>query len=96
VLDNVLTESGEERLGVNILYHALGEPIRQIARNSGYEGNDIVAEILKRGYPYGFDANTGKCIDMLKAGIIEPARLVRVTLQQAVKIMQQFLATPLS
>src|SRR6266699_967548 len=95
VLDKVLTDSSEERLGVNILRHALGEPIRQIARNTGYEGNDIVAEILKRGYPYGFDANTGKCIDMFKAGIIEPARLVRVTLQQAVKIIQQFLATPI-
>lgn len=90
-LDKVLTDSNEERLGVKILGHALGEPIRQMARHAGYEGDDIVAEVLQQGYPYGFDAKTGRCIDMLRAGIIEPARSVRESLEQAVQIVQHFL-----
>jgi chaperonin GroEL len=92
-LDKVLTDSSEERIGVTILRHALEEPIRRITRDAGHRGSDIVTEVLKHGYPYGFDAKTGRCIDTFKAGIIEPAKLVRLTVQEAVNIAQKFLTT---
>lgn len=92
-VDRVPTASSEERMGVTILRHALEEPIRHIARDAGHRGSDIVAEVLQHGYPYGFDAKTGKCIDLFKARIIEPAKFARLTVQEAINIAQQFLTT---
>lgn len=90
VLKKVQSNTLEEQEGVNILRRALEEPLRQIAHNAGYKG-DVVAEGLKKPYGNGFDASTGKYIDMFQAGRVEPTKIICWTVQTATKIAGDFL-----
>jgi len=73
--------------GINIVLKALESPIRQIAENAGVEGSIVVGKIAEQNDPdYGFDAQTEKYGDMFKAGIIDPAKVVRTALQDAASI----------
>jgi len=65
---------------------SLAEPARRIAQNAGYEGAVIVQQIRTEGEGRGFDANTGEWVDMVKAGIIDPAKVTRSALQNAASI----------
>ena len=65
---------------------ALAEPARRIAQNAGYEGAVIVAQIRTEGDGRGFNAATGEWVDMVKAGIIDPAKVTRSALQNAASI----------
>jgi chaperonin GroEL len=85
VLDK-LDLMGDEATGANIVRHALAEPARRIAQNAGYEGAVIVEQIRTEGDGRGFDAATGEWIDMVKAGIIDPAKVTRSALQNAASI----------
>lgn len=73
----------EERIGVNILRRALEEPIRQIAQNAGIDGAVVIENIRKSEKGIGFDAATGKYVDMIKSGIIDPLKVTRAALQNA-------------
>ena len=85
VLDK-LDLTGDEATGANIVRHALAEPARRIAQNAGYEGAVIVEQIRTEGDGRGFDAATGEWVDMVKAGIIDPAKVTRSALQNAASI----------
>ena len=76
----------DEATGANIVRHALAEPARRIAQNAGYEGAVIVEQIRTEGDGRGFDAATGEWVDMVKAGIIDPAKVTRSALQNAASI----------
>ena len=98
VIDNVKklldTASGDEKTGVQIVLKALEAPVRQIAENAGYEGSVIVDKILSSGKKnYGFDAYTEKYVDMLDAGIVDPAKVTRCALQNAASIAATVLTT---
>jgi chaperonin GroEL len=84
---------GDVRTGVRILKKALEAPARQIGENSGYDGG-VVVERLKTGSgDMGFDAERGEYVDLVKAGIIDPAKVVRVGLESAVSIAGVLLLT---
>ncbi len=77
-------ENPDVQAGINIVLKALEAPIRQIAENAGVEGSIVVGKILdENSETYGFDAQDEKYVDMIKAGIIDPAKVVRTALQDA-------------
>lgn len=92
-LDTVKTRTPEEILGVNILRRALEEPLRQIVRNAGYESAVIVADVCNQPLEYGFDVVSGEYVDMFKAGIVDPVKVTRSALQNAVSIAGLLLTT---
>jgi chaperonin GroEL len=78
--------TGDEATGAKIVRNALAEPARRIAANAGYEGALIVQQIRGEGEGRGFNAANGDWVDMLKAGIIDPAKVTRSALQNAASI----------
>jgi chaperonin GroEL len=83
----------DEKHGVGIVKRAIEEPTRQIAINAGYEGS-VVAEKVKAGKDdFGFDADTGKYVNMTKAGIIDPTKVSRFALQNAASVASLLLTT---
>jgi chaperonin GroEL len=92
VLDRLGLE-GDEATGAQIVRGALAEPARRIAQNAGYEGAVIVARIRDEGDGRGFDAATGEWTDMVKAGIVDPAKVTRSALQNAASIAGLVLTT---
>ena len=84
---------GDEKIGVDIMLRALRTPTCQIATNSGREGEVIVEQILEKTGAYGFDARKGEFTDMVKAGIIDPAKVSRVALENAASIAGLLLTT---
>ena len=77
-------ENPDVQAGINIVLKALEAPIRQIAENAGVEGSIVVGRISEeKSETYGFDAQTEKYVDMVDAGIIDPAKVVRTALQDA-------------
>jgi chaperonin GroEL len=80
--------------GINIVLRALEAPIRQIAENSGVEGSIVVGKVLEnKSQSYGFDAQTEQYVDMLNAGIVDPAKVVRVALQDAASVAGLMITT---
>ena len=80
--------------GINIVLRALEAPIRQIAENSGVEGSIVVGKVLEnKSQTFGFDAQTEQYVDMLNAGIVDPAKVVRVALQDAASIAGLMITT---
>jgi chaperonin GroEL len=85
---------GDEKYGVEIVLRALEAPVRTIGENSGQDGAVIVDEILRADKPtIGYDANTGEYVDMFKAGIVDPTKVVRSALQNAASIASLMLTT---
>jgi len=84
---------GDERTGVEIIERALEEPLRQIANNAGLEGSVIVEKVrgLKKGH--GLNAATSEYVDMVEAGIIDPAKVTRSAIQNAASVAAMFLTT---
>jgi len=85
--------NSEEQTGVNIVMKALEAPMREIARNAGEEGTVIVQEVRKQGGNMGFDAEKGKFVDMLAAGIVDPVKVVRTSLENGASIASVLLTT---
>ena len=84
----------DEAIGVNIVKRALEEPTRQIAHNSGHEGAVVVRRVREsKNENFGFDAETGEFGDMVKAGVIDPAKVTRLALQNAASIASLMLTT---
>ncbi len=91
LLDEV---EGDEKTGVKLVIKALEAPVRQIAENAGYEGSVIVDKIMNSGkVGYGFDAYKEEYVDMMSAGIIDPAKVTRSALQNAASIASVVLTT---
>jgi chaperonin GroEL len=85
--------SGDEATGANIVKVALDAPLRQIAVNAGLEGGVVVEKVRNLEAGFGLDAATGEYVDLLKAGIIDPAKVTRSALQNAASIAALFLTT---
>jgi chaperonin GroEL len=92
-LDNVQAQAGDEATGVNILRRALEEPLRQIAFNAGRDSAVVVAGVISGPKGYGFNALTNEYVDMVQAGIIDPVKVTRSALQNAVSIASMVLST---
>jgi chaperonin GroEL len=86
---------GEEKVGVDIVVRALTAPTRQIVANTGEDGDVVVAEIRSKGKRVGYNAATGEYVDMVKAGIIDPAKVSRSALQNAASVAGLLLTTDL-
>jgi chaperonin GroEL len=84
---------GDEKIGVDIVLHSLEAPIRQIAENGGIDGAVVADEVADKDLNMGYDANKGEYVDMLKAGIIDPVKVVRVALTNAASIAGLMLTT---
>ncbi|WP_458460349.1 chaperonin GroEL [Paenibacillus sp.] len=85
--------SGDEQTGVNIVLRALEAPIRTIAANAGEEGSVIVERLKKEQTGVGFNAATGEWVNMIEAGIVDPAKVTRYALQNAASVAAMFLTT---
>jgi chaperonin GroEL len=85
--------SGDEATGANIVKVALEAPLKQIAINAGYEGGVVAEKVRNLPTGHGLDAATGEYVDMIKAGIIDPAKVTRSALQNAASIAALFLTT---
>jgi chaperonin GroEL len=91
-LDGLKAE-GDEMTGINIVRRALEAPVRQIAENAGLEGSVVVERLKKEPVGMGYNAATGEWVDMLKAGIVDPAKVTRFALQNAASVAAMFLTT---
>jgi chaperonin GroEL len=84
----------DQRTGVDIVRRALKSPARQIAENAGIDGTVVVGKLLESNDPnYGFDAQTGEYRDLVKAGIVDPAKMVRIALQNAASVAGLLITT---
>jgi chaperonin GroEL len=93
-IDSLKGDDGDEQTGINIVRRTLEEPIRQIAGNAGYEGSVVVNNVkTKKDKNFGFNAETGEYVDMIKAGIVDPAKVTRSALQNAASISGLLLTT---
>ena len=84
---------GDEKTGVQILRRALEAPTRQIAENSAVDGGVVVARMLEGKGNYGFDAGRKEYVDLVEAGIIDPTKVVRIALENAVSVASVLLLT---
>ncbi|MRX31720.1 chaperonin GroEL [Aminobacter sp. MDW-2] len=84
---------GDERTGVQILKRALETPVRQIAENSAVDGGVVVARMLEGKDNLGFDAGRKQYVDLVEAGIIDPTKVVRIALENAVSVASTLLLT---
>jgi chaperonin GroEL len=88
------SENSDVQAGINIVLKALEAPIRQIAENSGVEGSIVVGRIRdNKSATFGFDAQTEEYVDMLQAGIVDPAKVVRAALQDAASVAGLLITT---
>ncbi len=91
-LDDVKAD-GDAKVGVEIVKRAIEEPVRQIANNAGQEGSVVAEAVKKSDKGVGFNALTNEYVDMIKAGIVDPAKVVRSALQNAASIAAMILTT---
>jgi len=93
-LKRVRTQNDDQKTGVEIVRKAISWPARQIAINAGEDGSVIVGKILeKEEYSFGFDAQTGEYVDLVKKGIIDPTKVVRTALQDAASVAGLLITT---
>ncbi len=94
VVDRVKPANDDEKAGIQILRRSLEEPIRQISQNAGYEGSIVVEKVVNDSNPsFGFNADTEEYGDLIKAGVIDPTKVVRTALQNASSIASLLLTT---
>ncbi len=93
-LAGLVASNAEVKAGISIVLRALEAPIRQIVDNAGYEGATVVGKLLEATDPnFGFDAQAGAYLDMIEAGIIDPAKVVRTALQDAGSVASLLITT---
>ena len=92
-LKGVKGDNADEQTGVNIVERAIEEPLRQIVTNAGGEGAVVVQKVCEGEGDFGYNARTGVYEDMRKAGVIDPAKVARVALENAASIAGMFLTT---
>ncbi len=84
---------GDQQVGIDILYKALEEPLRQIANNAGAEGSIVVQKVLELETNFGYNAETDKYEDLVKAGIVDPTKVARTALQNASSVAALMITT---
>ena len=87
------SSSDERQYGVNIIRRAIEEPLRQIATNAGVEGSIVVDKVKNGKGAFGFNAATDEYEDLVKAGVIDPTKVVRAALQNAASVASLMLTT---
>jgi chaperonin GroEL len=87
------TSEGDEATGVRIIRRALEEPLRQLAENAGLEGSVVINEVRNAKRGFGLNVDSGEMVDLVKAGIIDPAMVTRSALQNAASIAKNILTT---
>jgi chaperonin GroEL len=93
-LDKLNPDNSDQKVGVNIVRRALEAPVRQIAENAGVDGAVVAGKLLEsKDANFGFDAQEEKYKDMVKAGIIDPTKVVRAALQDAGSIAGLLITT---
>ena len=93
VAEEEAKSEGDEKTGVQILKRALEAPTRQIAENSAVDGGVVVARMLAGNGDEGFDAGRKEYVDLIEAGIIDPTKVVRIALENAVSVASILLLT---
>jgi len=94
VLDALKPANADQKVGIDIVRRALQTPLRQIAENAGADGAVVAGKIIdKQNSNYGFDAQTSEYVDMVKAGIIDPTKVVRLALQDAASVAALLITT---
>ncbi len=94
VLENLKGDNDDQNVGINIIRRAIQAPIRQIAENAGAEGSVIVGKLLdQKDTNFGYDAQEGAFKDLVKAGIIDPVKVVRTALQDAASVSSLLITT---
>jgi chaperonin GroEL len=92
-LSKLETNEHEEQIGINIVDKACESPLRQLVANAGHEGSLVVQEVKKLKGNMGYNVATGKYVDLVKAGVIDPAKVTRSALQNAASIASLLLTT---
>ncbi|OGU31733.1 MAG: chaperonin GroL [Ignavibacteria bacterium GWA2_55_11] len=92
-LDEVKTDNADQKTGVEIVRRALEEPIRQIVANAGLEGSVVVNEVKNGKDDYGFNAQTEKYENLIKAGVIDPTKVTRIAIENAASVAALLLTT---
>jgi len=93
-LDGFVLADADEQIGVEIIKNAIVYPVIQIANNAGYKGDRVVEKVKEHSdFNYGFDAKTGEFTDLFQDGIIDPSKVLRVALENAVSAAAMFLTT---
>ncbi len=94
VLNKLEGLNGDQQVGIDIVRRAIQAPVRQIAENAGVEGSIVVGRLMdQKDTNYGFNAQTGKYVDMVKEGIIDPVKVVRTALQDAASVAGLLITT---
>jgi chaperonin GroEL len=94
VLAKLHAENSDQKVGIDIIRRALAYPARLIAENAGADGSIVIGKLLEKGdVNHGFDAQTGNYTDMVKAGIIDPTKVVRLALQGAASVAALLITT---
>ncbi|MGJ4898826.1 MULTISPECIES: chaperonin GroEL [unclassified Bradyrhizobium] len=94
VLDGVKTVNADQKAGVDIVRRAIQVPVRQIVQNAGEDGSLVVGKLLEKdAYGWGFNAATGEYQDLVQAGVIDPAKVVRTALQDAASVASLLITT---
>ena len=92
LLDNMKLD-GDKQFGINIVRRALEEPLRQIAANGGVEGSIVVQKVKDGKGAFGWNGATNEYEDLVKAGVIDPTKVVRTALQNASSVASMMLTT---
>ena len=94
ILSKIKADNDDQRFGIEIIRKAIQTPLRQIAENAGEDGAVIAGKTLENDdYSYGFDAQNGAFKDLVKAGIIDPTKVVRTALQDAASVSGLLITT---
>jgi len=94
VLDKLEGENDDQQVGINIIRKAIQAPVRQIAENAGFDGAVVSGKLLEqKDTDFGFDAQSGKYTNLVKAGVIDPTKVVRAALQDAGSIAGLLITT---
>jgi chaperonin GroEL len=94
ILSTLKADNADQKVGIEIVRRAVQAPLRQIAENAGEDGAVIGGKVLEsKEYGYGYDAQTGEYKDLVKAGIIDPTKVVRIALQNAASVAGLLITT---
>ena len=93
VADYSEKQEGDRKSGAKIILRVLEEPVRQIAENAGFEGSVVVSEVKSREKGIGFNAASEEYVDMIKEGIVDPAKVTRSAIQNAASVSSMLLTT---
>ena len=93
-LEGLKGDNNDQQVGIDIIRRAIQSPVRQIVENAGVEGSIVVGKMLdQKDQNFGYNAQTGEYVNMVKAGIIDPAKVVRTALQDAVSVAGLLITT---